>query len=51
MQTPVKERIEMLRDKIAEIGEANRLYLQSEKTNPEQQGIISVGFPLRIPAR
>jgi hypothetical protein len=31
MQTPVKERIAKLRDEIAEITEANRLYVQSGK--------------------
>jgi len=31
MQTPVKERIGKLREEIAEISEANRLYLQGGK--------------------
>jgi hypothetical protein len=31
MQNPVKERIAKLRDEIAQISEANRLYLQSGK--------------------
>ena len=31
MQTPVKERIAKLRDEIAQISEANRLYLEGGK--------------------
>ena len=38
MQTPVKERIEKLRGEIAEISEANRLYLQSGKNKPGAAG-------------
>jgi hypothetical protein len=34
MQEPVKERIEKLREEIAKIREANRLYLQSGKKPP-----------------
>jgi hypothetical protein len=33
MQNPVKERIEKLREEIAQISEANRLYLQGRKRN------------------
>ncbi|HKN34569.1 MAG TPA: hypothetical protein VJX16_15130 [Terriglobales bacterium] len=35
MKTPVKERIAKLREEIAEISEANRLYLQRGKRVPE----------------
>ena len=34
MQQPVGERIQKLREEIAQIREANRLYLQSRKTPP-----------------
>jgi hypothetical protein len=34
MQNPVKERIAKLRDEIAQISEANRLYLQGGKRKP-----------------
>jgi hypothetical protein len=34
MQQPVRERIEKLREEIAKIREANRLYLQSGKKPP-----------------
>jgi hypothetical protein len=34
MQQPVKERIAKLREEIAQISEANRLYLQSSKKIP-----------------
>jgi hypothetical protein len=33
MQNPVKERIAKLRDEIAQISEANRLYLHGRKRN------------------
>ncbi len=33
MQNPVKERIAKLREEIAQISEANRLYLQGRKRN------------------
>jgi hypothetical protein len=33
MQNPVKERIKNLREEIAQISEANRLYLQGRKTH------------------
>jgi hypothetical protein len=38
MQSPAKERIAKLRGEIAEISEANRLYLQSWKNNPGAAG-------------
>lgn len=38
MQNPVKERIVKLRDEIAKISEANRLYLQSGKNKPGATG-------------
>jgi hypothetical protein len=38
MQTPVKERIAKLRDEIAEITEANRLYVQSGKNKAGAAG-------------
>jgi hypothetical protein len=34
MQNPVKERIAKLRDEIAQLSEANRLYLQGGKKKP-----------------
>jgi hypothetical protein len=34
MQTPVKERIAKLREEIAQISEANRVYLQGSKKIP-----------------
>jgi hypothetical protein len=34
MQNPVKERIAKLRDEIAQISEANRLYLRGGKKKP-----------------
>jgi len=34
MQNPVKERIVKLREEIAQINEANRLYLHGGKKNP-----------------
>jgi hypothetical protein len=34
MQDPVKDRVVKLREEIAEISEANRLYLQGGKTIP-----------------
>lgn len=38
MQTPVKERIAKLRDEIAQIREAERLYLQSGKNKLDAVG-------------
>ena len=38
MQSPVKERIAKLRAEIAEISEANRLYLHSRKNKPVAAG-------------
>jgi hypothetical protein len=38
MQNPVKERIAKLRDEIAQIGEANRLYLKSGRKAPGSMG-------------
>jgi hypothetical protein len=38
MQNPVKERIGKLRDEIAQISEANRLYLQGGKRLPGAAG-------------
>jgi hypothetical protein len=38
MQQPVKERIARLREEIAEIREANRLYLQGGKKPPGAPG-------------
>jgi hypothetical protein len=38
MQKPVKERIAKLRGEIAQISEANRLYLQSGKNKPGAAG-------------
>jgi hypothetical protein len=43
MQQPVKERIGKLREEIAQIREANRLYLQGGKRYPAQP-IKNVGF-------
>jgi hypothetical protein len=38
MQNPVKERIVKLRDEIAQISEANRLYLQGSKNKLDAAG-------------
>ena len=38
MQNPVKDRIVKLREEIAQISEANRLYLQSGKNKPGAAG-------------
>ena len=38
MQNPVKERIVKLREEIAQLSEANRLYLQSGKNKPGAVG-------------
>jgi hypothetical protein len=38
MPNPVKERIVKLRDEIAQISEANRLYLQPGKNKPDAAG-------------
>ena len=38
MQTPVKERIGKLREEIAQISEANRLYMQGNKRLPGAAG-------------
>jgi hypothetical protein len=38
MQNPVKERIVKLREEIAEISEANRLYLKSGRNMPGSVG-------------
>jgi hypothetical protein len=38
MQNPVKERIAKLRDEIAQINEANRLYMQGSKKLPGAVG-------------
>jgi len=38
MQNPVKERIVKLREEIAQLSEANRLYLQSGKNKPGAAG-------------
>jgi hypothetical protein len=38
MQTPVKERIGKLREEIAQISEANRLYVQGSKKLPSAAG-------------
>ena len=38
MQTPVKERIGKLREEIAQISEANRLYMQGGKRMPGGAG-------------
>ena len=38
MQKPVKERVAKLRDEIAQISEANRLYLQGSKKLPDAVG-------------
>jgi hypothetical protein len=43
MQKPVKERIAKLRDEIAQISEANRLYMQGSKKLPG-----AVGGPHRL---
>lgn len=45
MQNPVKERIAKLRDEIAQISEANRLYLQGGKRKPHgAAGITNAAF-------
>jgi hypothetical protein len=45
MQNPVKERIVKLREEIAQISEANRLYLHGGKMKPHGAGgITHVGF-------
>lgn len=38
MQTPIRERIGKLRDEIAQISEANRLYMQGGKKMPAAAG-------------
>jgi hypothetical protein len=38
MQNPIKERIAKLREKIAQISEANRVYMQSSKKAPGLAG-------------
>jgi hypothetical protein len=38
MQSPVKERIAKLRDEIAQISEANRMFLQAGKKKPGAAG-------------
>lgn len=38
MQNPIKERIVKLREEIAQISEANRLYLKKEKNVPGSVG-------------
>jgi uncharacterized small protein (DUF1192 family) len=45
MQNPVEERIAKLRDEIAQINEANRLYLHGgKKKYRAQRGITNVAF-------
>jgi len=44
MQQPVKERIAKLREEIAQIREANRLFLQSGKKKPGAASDQNVDF-------
>jgi hypothetical protein len=43
-QKPVKERIARLRDEIAQISEANRLYSHGRNSYPAPHQIKNVGF-------
>jgi len=45
MQNPLKERIAKLRDEIAQISEANRLYFHGSKNEDTgRAGVTNVGF-------